>query len=144
MGNSFIFIKETDLTTLCAYRRVIGLGANSNSPKTLMALSLLTQWLNYAFLYLKHSLLYLSQERSLKRETDTYSSGLYFPSNDEGSAEKFVLFFHQQQKQQAGISVDIRTLAGHFLCMDNDNKYVVANSAEEPYDKFLIVPVLDG
>jgi hypothetical protein len=54
-------------------------------------------------------------------------------------AEKFVLFFHQQN-QQAGISVDISTLGGSFLCMDNNN-YVVANSRTPPTNKFLIVPV---
>jgi hypothetical protein len=56
-----------------------------------------------------------------------------------GIGEKFVLVFHQQN-QHPGISVDIISLAGSFLCMDKDN-YVVENSRTPPTDKFLILPV---
>jgi hypothetical protein len=65
----------------------------------------------------------------------TNSSKVNFSDN----AEKFVLFFHQQN-QKAGISVDISTLAGYFLLLDNDNN-LVANSRTAPADKFLIIPV---
>jgi hypothetical protein len=49
MDNSFIFV---DLA-IRNHWRMISYGANLNSPKTLMALSLLTQWLNWAFFHLK-------------------------------------------------------------------------------------------
>jgi hypothetical protein len=48
-------------------------------------------------------------------------------------------FIRRPQKQQAGLLVDISTLAGSFLFM-RDN-YVVANSPTTPADKFLIIPV---
>jgi hypothetical protein len=47
-----------------------------------------------------------------------------------------VLFFNQQQ--QAGFLVDISSLTGLFLHVDNSN-YVMANS-HTPH-KFLIIPV---
>jgi hypothetical protein len=81
-----------------------------------------------------------SQEKYL--QTNTRSSRVGFTANS-GSGEKFVLFFHQQNKH-AGILVDISTLAGSFLCMDmemDDNNFVVANSQTPPANKFLIVPV---
>jgi hypothetical protein len=57
------------------------------------------------------------------------------------NADKFVLFFHQQNQQlQPGFSVDISTLAGYFLSV-NDNNFIVANSHIPPADKFLIIPV---
>jgi hypothetical protein len=71
-------------------------------------------------------------------QTDTYSSRVGFTAN-YFNAEKFVLFFHQDK--QAGISIDISTLAGYFLCMDYDNNYVMANSRTAPADKFLVLPV---
>jgi hypothetical protein len=53
---------------------------------------------------------------------------------------KFVLFFHQQN-QHAGLLVDISTLAGSFLWVDNDG-YVVATLHTPPAaHKFLIIPV---
>jgi hypothetical protein len=75
----------------------------------------------------------LPQGKYLK--TDTDSSKVHFT----GNAEKFVLFFHQQN-QKAGISVDISTLAGYFLLLNNNNK-LMANSRTPPADKFLIIPV---
>jgi hypothetical protein len=53
-----------------------------------------------------------------------------------------VLFFHQQN-QQAGLLVDISTLAGNFLCInvELDFNYVVANACTPPAGKFLIIPV---
>jgi hypothetical protein len=71
-------------------------------------------------------------------QTDTHSSRVALTAN-YFNAEKFVLFFHQNQ--QAGISVDISTLVGYFLCMDNDNTHIVANSRTPPADKFRIIPV---
>jgi hypothetical protein len=65
---------------------------------------------------------------------------MIFSATDEDSAGQFVLFFHPQNKQ-AGLSVDISTLAGSFLLMDNDENFVVANSSEAPYPKFLLIPV---
>jgi hypothetical protein len=59
--------------------------------------------------------------------------------HNKSNAEKFVLFFHQQN-QHAGLLVDISTLAGNFLCIDNEN-YLAANSRTPPADKFLIIPV---
>jgi hypothetical protein len=73
-------------------------------------------------------------------KTDTNSSKVGFVSTgNDDNAEKFVLFFHEQN-QQAGISVDISTLSGYFLLLDNNNK-LVANSRTPPADKFLLVPV---
>jgi hypothetical protein len=63
-----------------------------------------------------------------------------FSATNEDSAGQFVLFFHPQNKQ-AGLSVDISTLAGSFLLMDNDENFVVANSSEAPYPKLLLIPV---
>jgi hypothetical protein len=75
----------------------------------------------------------------LRTQTSLYFSRVIFSATDEDSAEEFVLFFHQQN-QQAGLSVDIGSLAGIFLHMDNTN-FIVANSSNAPDDKFLIVPV---
>jgi hypothetical protein len=71
-------------------------------------------------------------------QINTRSSSVEFTGNKK-NAGKFVLFFHQQN-QQPGISVDISTLAGYFLCFDKDNN-LVANSQTPPVDKFLIIPV---
>jgi hypothetical protein len=68
----------------------------------------------------------------------TKSSRVCFVRNN-GNAEKFVLFFHEQN-QQTGLLVDICTLGGYFLLLDNNNK-LVANSRTPPADKFLIIPV---
>jgi hypothetical protein len=74
-------------------------------------------------------------------QTDTYSSRVTYTRNhNDGSAEKFVLVL-DLENQKAGLLVDISTLAGSFLGMDNEN-YFVANSPT-PH-KFLITPVLDG
>jgi hypothetical protein len=70
-------------------------------------------------------------------KTDTKSSKVVFAKG--GNAEKFVFFYHPQNQQPA-ISVDISTLAGSFLCVDNNN-FVMANSRTPPTNKFLIVPV---
>jgi hypothetical protein len=70
-------------------------------------------------------------------QTHTKSAKIVFACKG-GNAEKFVLF--HQQNQHAGISVDISTLAGSFLCMDTNN-FVVANSRTAPAEKFLIIPV---
>jgi hypothetical protein len=51
-----------------------------------------------------------------------------------------VLFFHPQNQQPA-ISVDISTLAGYFLCVEDNDNFIVANSRTPPADKFLIIPV---
>jgi hypothetical protein len=42
MGDSFVLLPNMAIT-ICAHRRVIGFRANSNSPKTLMKVSLFTQ-----------------------------------------------------------------------------------------------------
>jgi hypothetical protein len=80
------------------------------------------------------------QRKYLQTQPYSYYSRVEFSANNEESAEEFVLFFHPQN-QQAGLLVDIGTLAGYFLCMDNDG-YVVADSHNHnpPADKFLIVP----
>jgi hypothetical protein len=72
-------------------------------------------------------------------QTNTTSSKVEFTANKE-NAGKFVLFFHQQD-HHIGLSVDISTMDGYFLCMD-DNGYVVANSRTPPAptDKFMISP----
>jgi hypothetical protein len=63
-----------------------------------------------------------------------------FSATDEGNAGQFVLVFHPQN-QKSGLSVDIRSVAGTFLYVeDNDKNYIVADSSEAPADKFLIVP----
>jgi uncharacterized membrane protein len=72
-------------------------------------------------------------------QTHSKSSKVVFAC-DGGNAEKFVLF-NNPQNQQPAISVDICTLAGSFLCVDNNN-FVVANSRTPPDDKFLIIPVV--
>jgi hypothetical protein len=69
----------------------------------------------------------------------TNSSRFGTDNNNKGTGAKFVLFFHQQN-QKAGLLVDICTLAGYFLCVDNDN-FVVATSRTAPADKFLIIPM---
>jgi hypothetical protein len=54
---------------------------------------------------------------------------------------KFVLYFHQQNNQHAGISVDIRSLKNDcFLSLDNQQNHFVANSRTAPDNKFLIIP----
>jgi hypothetical protein len=57
---------------------------------------------------------------------------------NKDNAGKFVLFFHQQN-HHIGLLVDICSLAGYFLCMDNEG-YIVANSRTPPAptDKFMI------
>jgi hypothetical protein len=77
-----------------------------------------------------------SQEQYL--QINDRSSRVEFTGN-KGNAGKFVFFYHQQN-QHAAISVDISTLDGYFLCLDNYNQ-VVANSHTPPADKFLIIPV---
>ena len=81
------------------------------------------------------NILYLSQQRYLQRLVPTQK--FRFSAND-GSAGKFVLFYHQQN-QQPGLLVDISTLDGYFLSLD-DNNNVVANSRTPPANKFLIIP----
>jgi hypothetical protein len=70
-------------------------------------------------------------------QIDTKSSRVYFGGYG-CNAEKFVLF--HQQNQQSGFLVDIGTLAGSFLCLDNAG-YVASNSRTAPANKFLILPV---
>jgi hypothetical protein len=53
---------------------------------------------------------------------------------------KFVLFFHQQN-QHAGLLVDISTLAGSFLWVDNDGYLVATLHTPPAAHKFLIIPV---
>jgi hypothetical protein len=72
-------------------------------------------------------------------QTDDRSSSVYFAGHN-GNSEKFVLFF-QQQKQQAGLLVDICSMAGYFLCMDNHEVLTNSYSHTPPADKFLIIPV---
>jgi hypothetical protein len=76
-----------------------------------------------------------SEEKYL--HTNTNTSRVEFTANKD-NAGKFVLFFHQQD-HHIGLLVDISTLDGYFLCIDNDN-YVVANSRTPPAltDKFMI------
>jgi hypothetical protein len=71
-------------------------------------------------------------------QTNTNSSRVTFSATH--NVGQFVIFFHPQNKQ-AGLSVDISTLDGYFLSMDNDD-YVVANSRTPPADmnKFMIMP----
>jgi hypothetical protein len=74
-------------------------------------------------------------------QTTTNSARVHFSATDENSAGQFVFFFHPQNKKP-GLSVDISTLAGSFLNLDEDNEdFVVANSSEAPYPKLLIIPV---
>jgi hypothetical protein len=75
----------------------------------------------------------------LQTQNSSNYSRVHFSATDEDSAGQFVLFFHQQNRK-TGLSVDISTLAGSFLHMNNEN-CIVANSSKAPYDKFLIVPV---
>jgi hypothetical protein len=66
-------------------------------------------------------------------------SRVHVSAIDEQSAGEFVLFFHPQNRQ-AGLMVDISSLAGSFLHIDNEN-FIVEDSSEAPYPKFLLIPV---
>jgi hypothetical protein len=63
-------------------------------------------------------------------------------ANDCCIKAKFVLFFHQQNQQQAGFLVDIRSLANNCFLYHNSN-CVLAHSSYSVQNKFLILPV-DG
>jgi hypothetical protein len=82
----------------------------------------------------------LLQGKYLETQPNSLYSRVGFSANDEDSPEEFVLFF-RKQNQQAGLLVDICSLAGHFLRMRDS--YVVANSCNAPDNKFLIVPLDD-
>jgi hypothetical protein len=79
----------------------------------------------------------LLQEKYLHTNTD--SSRVEFTANKD-NAGKFVLFFHPQN-HHIGLLVDICTMDGYFLHMDNAG-YVVAYSRTPPAptDKFMITP----
>jgi hypothetical protein len=113
-----------------------------------MTLSRFSQWLKYAYFSTGISNIFYSlqvdedeedsssvQEKYLHTNTD--SSRVEFTAN-KNNAGKFVLILHQQNNH-IGLLVDICTLDGYFLCMDNEG-YVVANSRTPPAptDKFMI------
>jgi hypothetical protein len=81
--------------------------------------------------------IYFSQKKYLL--TNANSSRVHFSANHEDNAGQFVFFFHPQNKKP-GLSVDISTLAGSFLNLEEDN-FIMANSSEAPYPKLLIIPV---
>jgi hypothetical protein len=81
----------------------------------------------------------LPQGKYLQTQTSSNYSRVIFSAIDEDSAGQFVLFFHPQ-KEPAGLLVDISSLSGSFLHMDNFD-FVVANSRTPPANKFLIIPV---
>jgi hypothetical protein len=83
----------------------------------------------------------LSQEKYLGTHTGI-SSRVHFSADDKRSAGEFVLFFHQQN-QQSGLLVEISSLDGSFLHMENKNnyRYIVADSNIVPANKFLIIHV---
>jgi hypothetical protein len=68
----------------------------------------------------------------------TYPTRVGFALN-LGHGEKFALIFHPQD-QQAGISVDIRSVAKDCFVSVDDNQDLVATSSTAPAKKFLIVP----
>jgi hypothetical protein len=74
-------------------------------------------------------------------------SFVYFAADACGTADtKFVLYFHQQDRQQPGILVDIYSLAhdAYLAKEKNNNRSIDATERKEPGNKFLIIPVLDG